>query len=63
LPAAPALSRIRSFAEQQPVLIGYMRVSKADGSQTLAPEPTRNTPMSHIYATRLEDDRRMIDSI
>src|SRR4051812_49290172 len=27
----PALSRIRSFAEQ-PVLIGYMRVSKADGS-------------------------------
>src|SRR3954452_5700441 len=32
--AALALSRIRSFAEQ-PVLIGYMRVSKADGSQTL----------------------------
>src|SRR5215203_2830592 len=32
--AAPALSRIRSFAEQ-PVLIGYMRVSKADGSQRL----------------------------
>jgi DNA invertase Pin-like site-specific DNA recombinase len=34
---SPALSRIRSFAEQrkQPVLIGYMRVSKADGSQTL----------------------------
>ena len=31
---SPALSRIRSFAEQ-PVLIGYMRVSKADGSQTL----------------------------
>jgi hypothetical protein len=28
------LSRIRSFAEQT-VLIGYMRVSKADGSQTL----------------------------
>src|SRR3954451_583669 len=28
------LSLIRSFAEQ-PVLIGYMRVSKADGSQTL----------------------------
>jgi DNA invertase Pin-like site-specific DNA recombinase len=28
------VSRIRSFAEQ-PVLIGYMRVSKADGSQTL----------------------------
>jgi DNA invertase Pin-like site-specific DNA recombinase len=28
------LSRIRSFVEQ-PVLIGYMRVSKADGSQTL----------------------------
>src|SRR4051794_11776231 len=27
------LSLIRSFAEQ-PVLIGYMRVSKADGSQT-----------------------------
>src|SRR5215218_2466380 len=31
---SPALSPIRSFAEQ-PVLIGYMRVSKADGSQTL----------------------------
>jgi len=30
------LSRIRSFVEQPtPVLIGYMRVSKADGSQTL----------------------------
>jgi hypothetical protein len=28
------LSPIRSFAEP-PVLIGYMRVSKADGSQTL----------------------------
>src|SRR5215213_8567937 len=28
------LSLIRSFAEQ-PMLIGYMRVSKADGSQTL----------------------------
>src|SRR3954462_492460 len=32
--AVRALSHIRSFAEQ-PVLIGYMRVSKADGSQTL----------------------------
>jgi hypothetical protein len=32
--ASPALSHIRSFVEQ-PVLIGYMRVSKADGSQTL----------------------------
>src|SRR4051794_16851416 len=32
--ASPGLSRIRPFA-QQPVLIGYMRVSKADGSQTL----------------------------
>jgi hypothetical protein len=31
---SPALSHIRSFKEQ-PVLIGYMRVSKADGSQTL----------------------------
>ena len=31
---SPALSPIRSFVEQ-PVLIGYMRVSKADGSQTL----------------------------
>ena len=31
---SPVLSPIRSFAEQ-PVLIGYMRVSKADGSQTL----------------------------
>src|SRR4051794_24788929 len=31
---SPALSHIRSFAEQ-PVLIGYMRISKADGSQTL----------------------------
>jgi len=30
-------SRIRSFAEQ-PVLIGYMRISKADGSQTLDPQ-------------------------
>jgi DNA invertase Pin-like site-specific DNA recombinase len=30
------LSRIRSFLEQAaPGLIGYMRVSKADGSQTL----------------------------
>jgi hypothetical protein len=29
-----APSKIRSFAAQ-PVLIGYMRVSKADGSQTL----------------------------
>src|SRR3954462_4345665 len=32
--AVRALSHIRSFVEQ-PVLIGYMRVSKADGSQTL----------------------------
>src|SRR3954449_5477773 len=32
--AATTLSHNRSFAEQ-PVLIGYMRVSKADGSQTL----------------------------
>src|SRR5215217_3651039 len=31
---SPALSRIRSFAER-PVLIGYMRISKADGRQTL----------------------------
>jgi DNA invertase Pin-like site-specific DNA recombinase len=31
---SPALSRIRSFAEQL-VLIGYMRISKTDGSQTL----------------------------
>src|SRR5208337_1640369 len=34
--ASRVLSRIRSFVEQPtPVLIGYMRVSKADGSQTL----------------------------
>jgi Resolvase, N terminal domain len=32
--ASPVLSRIRSFVEQH-VLIGYMRISKADGSQTL----------------------------
>src|SRR3954464_11411708 len=32
--ASPALSCIRPFAEQF-VLIGYMRISKADGSQTL----------------------------
>jgi hypothetical protein len=32
------LSRIRSFAER-PVLIGYMRVSKADGGQTLDLQP------------------------
>src|SRR4051794_11256750 len=32
--AVRALSHIRSFVEQL-VLIGYMRVSKADGSQTL----------------------------
>ena len=31
---SPVLSPIRSFVEQ-PVLIGYMRVSKAHGSQTL----------------------------
>jgi hypothetical protein len=59
---SPALSRIRSFAEQ-PVLIGYMRVSKADGSQTLAPEPMRNTAVSHIYAARLEEDRWVSDTI
>jgi len=34
--ALRALSHIRSFVEQPtPVLIGYMRVSKADGSQML----------------------------
>src|SRR3954454_9984617 len=31
---SPTLSRIRSFSEQS-MLIGYMRVSKADGIQTL----------------------------
>jgi DNA invertase Pin-like site-specific DNA recombinase len=33
---SPGLSRIRSFMERSsPVLVGYMRVSKADGSQVL----------------------------
>ena len=38
-----ALSRIRSFAEQ-PVLIGYMRVFKADGSQTSTYSAMRCSP-------------------
>ena len=47
--APPALSHIRPFAEQF-VLIGYMRVSKPDSSQTL--------DLQHRYAARRRRRRK-----
>src|SRR3954453_11617663 len=64
--AAPALSHIRSSFMEQPVLIGYMRVSKADGSQALdlqriadsssPPSPVGSAPVpeSDRYSTVLD---------
>jgi hypothetical protein len=50
-----ALSPIRSFAEQ-PVLIGYMRISKADGSQTL--DLQRDALLaSHVEPGHLYEDQ------
>ena len=53
---SPASSRIRSFAEQT-VLIGYMRVSKADGSQTLYHhvDPNGLPRIGAVVAMQVED--------
>src|SRR3954469_17962324 len=58
---SPALSRNRSFAEQ-PVLIGYMRISKADGSQTLDLQRdallAASVELGHLYENQDEAARR-----
>ena len=57
------LSHIRSFAEQ-PVLIGYMRISKADGSQTLDPQRdallAAGVEPGHLYEDQASGKRQSV---
>jgi hypothetical protein len=62
---SPALSHIRSFVEQL-VLIGYMRLSKAAGSQTLNLQ--RNALLAagvepgHLYEDQASGNRERLTS-
>src|SRR3954453_18366868 len=57
---SPAFSQIRSFAEQS-VLIGYIRVSKTDGSQTLDLQRdallAAGVEPGHLYEDQTPDKR------